>query len=123
MAVANEADDSYAAGLMFETVDGGETWTALVVPSAVDDNGDHESENTLVYDILLPPEEPGEVQASARSKLTQAAAKPGIRSEMASSAARFVPRALGTQAGAASMMRFAGRRSGPAASGFLCRND
>lgn len=53
--VANEAEDSFAAGFMFETSDGGDTWTALLDPSAVDDNGDRESENTLVNDIALPP--------------------------------------------------------------------
>jgi hypothetical protein len=111
--IANESDDSVAAGFMFETTDGGETWNTVVDPSAVDDNGNHLSENTIVNDIALPPDAEQEPGIQSLAALRRGGRQLRTAS-LAQREASFAPLALGTQAGgAARAVDVGARRSAP----------
>lgn len=114
--MANEADDSFAAGFLFETLDGGETWEAVVDPSAVDDLGRQTAENLLVNDLALPPAVPEEALQAAAPKTHPLAARARRSAPIAISAVTLAPLALGTQAGGAALTLDVGaRRSAPGA--------
>lgn len=112
--VANETDDSFAAGFLFETLDGGETWQAIFDPSAVDDLGNQTGENLLVNDLALPPAALEEAQVAPAPKARHLAARGRKAAPIAISGVTLAPLALGTQAGGAALTLDVGaRRSAP----------
>ncbi|MBX9609278.1 MAG: fibronectin type III domain-containing protein, partial [Gammaproteobacteria bacterium] len=114
--VANENDDSFGAGFLFETLDGGETWEALLDPSAVDDLGNQTGENLLVNDLALPPPPALEEQAAAPAKAKHLAARRSSAAPITISGVTLAPLALGTQAGGAALTLDVGaRRTTPGA--------